>query len=280
MPQLGQPPHHSSWPARGEVMGMLRVADVDHRHERLGGVVENLLQHLEVEPEALFHGGSPQVGVQSEEDDLAAHLLGNVGHAGLFAVAQVAAVPVLVELAADGECAGRSPELVGPGAGAGTHGLQAEVGAHEEVRAKLRVEKGGPAVLGARGMSRGASVAGAADVDAMEGDARVALVAAGAAEVPALIVDVLLVLAELVGPAEGACAEGAAVDASVEMCGMHVSPEDIFALVGAGAERAGPGPVYAMLGAGVADEGVLAGEGLVALEAGMSEGGWGHSLYL
>ena len=47
------------------------------------------------------------------------------------------------------------------------------------------------------------------------------------------------------------------MDASVEMGGVEVAPKDIFALVGARAERALPWSVPSVLGAVVSYEGVL-----------------------
>ena len=73
-------------------------------------------------------------------------------------------------------------------------------------------------------MARGAAVAGATDMYVLERNVRVPVVAAGIAQVLALVVHVFLVLTELVGAAEGAGAVGAGVDTSVEMGGMEVAP--------------------------------------------------------
>ena len=135
-------------------------------------------------------------------------------------------------------------------------------------------------MLGAGGVAGGAAVAGTADVNVLQRYARVPVVAAGAAEVLALVVHVLLVLAELVGTAEGARAVAAVVNTAVKMCGMHVAPQYILTLVCAGTKRALPWPFYPMLGARVAHKGVLAGEGALAFKAGMSGGVWGHSVYI
>ena len=182
--------------------------------------------------------------VHAQEDDLcSSHLLGNAGHARLFAFSQVSSVVVFVEFSADDESRCGSPYLVWPLQCACPHGFHAEIIAHEEVCAEVSIDESRPLQFDARGMPRGLPVALSADFDTVQVDAGEPHGDAGAAEVCAFIVYIFPMVFEMIGSAEVSRAGSALILPVVFMFGEHMSMEVVAPVVARVALCAGMWPL-------------------------------------
>ena len=184
-------------------MRLRRVEQVHDADGRIGWVSADVSQCVEKGLEALGAVRSLAMWVEAQEDELgmSSELFGQLGHACLFAGAQVSAVPMLVALAADDE-SGAAEDEVGSSPGAAAERLEGLVFPHGG-HVKALEDEVRPLMLDARRPAGGFPEAGLADAQAVEGNAGMSTSEAGAAGMCAEIVDAFEVGPQMVGARKG-----------------------------------------------------------------------------
>lgn len=190
--------------------------------------------------------------VKAQEDDFAAEFFCQFGHACLFAGAFMSPMPVFVALAADDESWG-AEDKVWSALGASPKRLQGLVSAHGG-HGKVVCHVVGPLQLDARLFACGFTVAGFADMDAVEWDAGVSFSKAGVAGMSALIVHEFSVCPQMIGARKGFGAERAGEGERASMDGECMAEEVVGAREGFGAAGAVIGPAASVLGGEVSLE--------------------------